>query len=159
MINMRILKNRYAISPVIATIIIVAVTIAVAIAVAFWMGGLTGVFTRFEKLEITSAYANITTTAGGTTTYYINLIVKNTGTTTATIDNIFINGRPFSTYKDVEVNGATTTPSLPIQQGQVQYVVVKLPGGSGSEFSSGMSVEVRIHTAAGQEYPRTVVLP
>jgi flagellin-like protein len=65
MINMRILKNRYAISPVIATIIIVAVTIAVAIAVAFWMGGLTGVFTRFEKLEITSAYADTTMMAVG----------------------------------------------------------------------------------------------
>jgi len=151
MINMRILKNRYAISPVIATIIIVAVTIAVAIAVAFWMGGLTGVFTRFEKLEIISAYADTITNG-----WNIDLTVKNTGTTTATIDNIFINGKPFNTYNDVKVNG-TTTLSYSIPTGSRVLIVVSLP--SGSAFSSGMSVEVRIHTAAGQEYPRTVVLP
>jgi flagellin-like protein len=155
MINMRILKNRYAISPVIATIIIVAVTIAVAIAVAFWMGGLTGIFTRFEKLEITSAYAD--TTNGG---WNINLTVKNTGTTTATIDNILINGKPYTTYGNtvtVEVNNTNLSSSVSIKAGESVPVVVKLS--SNKEFSSGMSVEVRIHTAAGQEYPRTVVLP
>jgi len=118
MINMKILKNRYAISPVIATIIIVAVTIAVAIAVAFWMGGLTGVFTRFEKLEIISAYADTTTDGSG---WNINLIVKNTGTTTATIDNVFINGKPFSTYSDVKVNGEQQHCLIQFQQGQVKH--------------------------------------
>jgi flagellin-like protein len=157
MINMKILKNRYAISPVIATIIIVAVTIAVAIAVAFWMGGLTGVFTRFEKLEIISAYAETADDSG----WNIALIVKNTGTTTATIDNVFINGKPFSTYSDVKVN-ETTALLYSIPTGSSKTLVVYLPSSSvssSSVFSSGMSVEVRIHTAAGQEYPRTVVLP
>jgi len=44
--------NRRGISPVIATIIIVAVAIAIAIAVAFWVVGIAGLFTRFEKLEL-----------------------------------------------------------------------------------------------------------
>ncbi|RLG80884.1 MAG: DUF4352 domain-containing protein, partial [Thermoprotei archaeon] len=39
-----------AISPVIATVIIVAVAITIAIAVAFWMTGIVGAMTRFEKL-------------------------------------------------------------------------------------------------------------
>jgi len=52
--------NRKAISPVISTIIIVAVAIAISIAVAFWLGGITSIFTRFEKLEITTAYAEST---------------------------------------------------------------------------------------------------
>ena len=38
-----------AISPVIATVIIVSVAIAIAVAVAFWMTGLAGAFTKFEK--------------------------------------------------------------------------------------------------------------
>jgi len=50
--------NRKGISPVIATVIIVAVTITVAIAISFWMGGIAGLYTRFEKLEIT--YATVT---------------------------------------------------------------------------------------------------
>ncbi|MEM2927278.1 MAG: archaellin/type IV pilin N-terminal domain-containing protein, partial [Candidatus Bathyarchaeia archaeon] len=53
----RMLKSRKAVSPVIATIIIVAIAISIAIAVAYWMVGITGAFTRFEKLEIVSAYA------------------------------------------------------------------------------------------------------
>jgi len=49
--------NKRGISPVIATIIIVAVAIAIAIAVAFWVVGIAGLFTRYEKLEISYIYA------------------------------------------------------------------------------------------------------
>jgi flagellin-like protein len=56
--------DRRGISPVIATVIIVAVTIAVSIAVAYWMGGLASFFTRFEKIEIGSAYATYDSDAG-----------------------------------------------------------------------------------------------
>jgi flagellin-like protein len=38
---MKILKNRKALSPVVASIILIAVTVAVSIAVAAWMGALT----------------------------------------------------------------------------------------------------------------------
>ena len=44
--------NLKTISPVIATVIIVSVAIAIAVAVAFWMTGITGLFSRYEKLEI-----------------------------------------------------------------------------------------------------------
>lgn len=56
------------------------------------------------------------------------------------------------------MNGATFSSSVPIKAGESVPVAVELPS-SNKEFSSGMSVEVRIHTAAGQEYPRTIVLP
>jgi flagellin-like protein len=46
-------KDR-AVSPVIATIIIVAVAIVMSIAVAYWVLGLAGTFTRYEKIEIMS---------------------------------------------------------------------------------------------------------
>jgi len=54
------------------------------------------------------------------------------------------------------VNNTNLSSSVSIKAGESVPVVVKLS--SNKEFSSGMSVEVRIHTAAGQEYPRTVVL-
>ena len=50
--------NKKGISPVIATVIIVSVAIAIAVAVAFWMTGITGLFTRYEKVEVTNAYAD-----------------------------------------------------------------------------------------------------
>lgn len=82
-------ENRKAISPVISTIIIVAVAIAISIAVAFWLGGITGIFTRFEKLEIPTAYAVSTATG-----WEITLEVKNTGTTQTTITDVLVNGIP-----------------------------------------------------------------
>jgi len=50
--------NKKGISPVIATVIIVSVAIAIAVAVAFWMTGITGLFTRYERVEITNCYAD-----------------------------------------------------------------------------------------------------
>ena len=44
-------------SPVIATVILVAVAITVAVAVAYWMGGIAGQYTKFEKVEIQTAYS------------------------------------------------------------------------------------------------------
>ncbi len=49
------MKNRKAISPVIATVILVAVAITVAIAVSYWMSGITSSYTKFEKVEIETA--------------------------------------------------------------------------------------------------------
>ncbi|MEM2267847.1 MAG: archaellin/type IV pilin N-terminal domain-containing protein, partial [Nitrososphaerota archaeon] len=78
-------RSRSGISPVVATVILVAVAIVIAIAVAFWASGLVGIFTRFEKLEITSAYYD-----GNN----VVLLVSNTGSADTSIDEIYINGRP-----------------------------------------------------------------
>ena len=53
--NMTKLRKRKGVSPVIATVILVAVTITVAVAVAYWMSGIAGQYTSFEKVEIQSA--------------------------------------------------------------------------------------------------------
>ncbi|MBS7653197.1 type IV pilin, partial [Candidatus Bathyarchaeota archaeon] len=57
------IRDRRGVSPVIATIIIVAIAIVMALAVAYWMLGLGGAFTRFEKLEFQSAYVTTETTS------------------------------------------------------------------------------------------------
>ena len=68
----RLLKNKKALSPVVAAIILIAVTVAVSIAVAAWMGSMTFTFMETEELKITS----MTYASDGTLT--VN--VRNTGT-------------------------------------------------------------------------------
>ncbi len=157
--------NTKAISPVIATVIIVSVAIAIAVAVAFWMTGITGLFTRYEKLEIVNAYATYNDTSKNYTVY---LSVRNSGTTDATIDNIFINGRPLNTFDDVlnvtVVGGDTVytnksesfTP-ISIPAGEIEDFVIILK--NNDEFNPGQIIEVKLHTAAGNEYPKSVQLP
>jgi len=185
-----------AISPVIATVIIVSVAIAIAVAVAFWMTGITGLFTRYEKLEVVNAYAIANSSSVGTSgfsaknekVWAIVLTVKNTGTSDATLDALFINGKPFEVFENTSLINATAltsenftglpstgvvkvtsssakkpgdwtlpggTYSLPVGK----QVTLVIPIASGDGFSSGQIVEVKIHTAAGNEYPKSVQLP
>jgi flagellin-like protein len=145
--------NRKAISPVISTIIIVAVAIAISIAVAFWLGGITSIFTRFEKLEIPTAYAESKTGGGWT----IILTVKNTGTTDTTITDVLINGIPYSSVTGVEsVTIDSTDLPYPLKTGDSATVKITL---TSDGFSAGQAVTVTIHTSGGQDYPKTVTLP
>ncbi len=158
-----------AISPVIATVIIVAVTVAVAIAVALWMTGLVGGFTGTENLQIINAYA--VSSGNGWNVY---LQVKNAGTTTATIDGIFINGIPYTsiqvgtasspilvTITTSSPSGTVTAPPVSITAGNSVSITLFIPQGSSStiSFSSGQQVEIKLHTASGKTYPVQVVLP
>jgi len=157
-----------AISPVIATVIIVAVTIAIAIAVALWMSGLVGSFTATENIQIISAYAEQQTGDG----WKITLEVKNVGTTDATIDNIFINGKPVSNCgsndgitvsADSKTVDFSNSGTIPLPAGQDKTITITIPSGTvtclSTKFTSGQMVEVKLHTASGKEYPKQVTLP
>ncbi len=50
----RLLKNKKALSPVVAAIILIAVTVAVSIAVAAWMGNMTFQFMDNRRMKITN---------------------------------------------------------------------------------------------------------
>jgi len=80
----RFVRSRKGISPVIATVILVAVAITVSISVAYWMGGISSLYTRLEKIEIHS----ITAEKGVAGNYTITLTAKNTGSADATIDSV-----------------------------------------------------------------------
>jgi len=138
-------ESRKAISPVISTIIIVAVAIAISIAVAFWLGGITGIFTRFEKLEIPTAYAE----KADNTTWTVTLEVKNTGTTPTTITEVLVNGVPYGNFTLTPADGY-------LDPGHGGSVVVILYT---NDFSGGQAVTITLHTSGGQDYPKTVVLP
>ncbi|UNQ73462.1 archaellin/type IV pilin N-terminal domain-containing protein [Infirmifilum sp. NZ] len=153
------MAKRQAISPVIATVIIVAVTIAVAIAVAFWMTGIIGIFTGFEQLTIETIYAQ--PEAGGWT---VTLIVSNKGTSPTSITDIFINGvKAGGTGCPVKDNASIIagTP-LPIDPGSKATILLTIPPGSScgaTKFVAGQSIEVKLHSSGGKDYPKLVVLP
>jgi len=215
---MRSRRGRKGIEPVIATVIIVSVAIAISVAVAFWMTGITGLFTRYERIEITNAYAEW---YEDYSCWLVVLQLRNSGSDDATIDEIFINGRPHDAWTgldndnygyynskiapslalgDTSTNNNTKvviwesggsimkcvipyhstegeptafdfTNYVPLTAGSDMTIVI-IMGGPGLttradynngdnpvDFNHGASIEVKIHTAAGKEYPKTIVLP
>ena len=201
--------NKKGISPVIATVIIVSVAIAIAVAVAFWMTGITGLFTRYEKVEVTNAYADWNSSGKF---WAIVMQLRNSGSDDATIDEIFINGRPHNSitnltdnhtwYYDEKVtpdikksddNNITITypdsdkqfthfdftNGVPLKAGEDMTIVIIMFGPGYDDdnkwcnyindcdvskygavgFKHGASIEIKIHTASGKEYPKTMVLP
>jgi len=145
------MQKRRGISPVIATVIIVAVTIAVAIAVAFWMTGIVGLFTGFEQLQITSVYDN----SSG-----IVITVQNTGTSTATITDIYVNGFPSSaTGLKVKVGNTDVKFPIPLNPGNQTTLILDFSSAP-SQFTvtPGVSLEIKLHTASGKDYPKLIVL-
>jgi len=154
--------RRKGVSPVIATVIIVAVTIAVAIAVAFWMSGLVGLFTATEKVEIPTAYATSTDTG-----WTVTITVKNTGTIPTSIDNVFINGVPYSDCVadgtvTVTVNPDVAKAPLALNPGgeDTLEITITRDGTCGvTTFKPGIGVEIKLHSSGGKEYPKLITLP
>ena len=153
-------------SIVISTIIIVAISITMAIAVSFWAMGIGNSFTRFEKLEFISVYAGDTIypRAGlPNGCYRIFVTLKNTGTNTATMLNIFLDGKPYNAgYPTSRVPGGILAYqsgiiAVSLQTGQTLGGYVDLP--RGGMWNSGDYVAIEIETSAGRHYPYTVVLP
>lgn len=158
------MRRNAGISPVIATIIIVAVAIAIAIAVAYWVVGIAGIFTRFEKLEISAAWAT-----GSGTTGEVHLRVKNTGSAVATITDIMVNGVPLSDVTSVDVTeisntGSTdnsfTDGSLTVDPGdEFELTIEGSDYDSTNGWLSGVTYEITLHTATGKDYPKAVAIP
>ncbi|MEM3638372.1 MAG: archaellin/type IV pilin N-terminal domain-containing protein [Conexivisphaerales archaeon] len=181
--------RRKAVSPVIATVILIAVAVALGIAVAFWASGLTSSFSKYEKLGISTQYAVQGLPSAGTCPktstqcWTINLGGQNTGSSDATITQIQINGVPYVVDSGVgvptgTVNGASVTTGIPsassstwafsVKSGQSFTLTLGLDGGSssaasvnvaGHTFASGQTIQVTIITAAGNNYPASIVLP
>jgi hypothetical protein len=152
-------------------VIIVAVTIAVAIAVAFWMTGIIALFTgAVEKLEVVSATATVLPQGGG---WQITVIARNTGTTQTTIDMIFINGiqalqwqnGQFNPTGQLQCQVAAQIPqgggNNPLKPGEQVRIDITLPQGDCGSFNAlpGVSLEVKLHTTGGKEYPKLLTLP
>jgi hypothetical protein len=248
--NRKFRKNKKAMSIVISTVIIIAISITMAIAVAFWAMGLGNSFTKFEKLEYVSIYADIpviapfqtgtTATAqvtlpldsnGGITNiavgnpgigyssspnvfipppsngvaaaatayvrggsvYLITVVqagsgysspppvtiapppyraassfpvyiqLQNTGQIAATINNVFLDGKPYTAYQLVGLNGGQNLVGSILNVGvrnnnyYIYLPVQSVAGATG--WKSGDYVEIEIQTTSGKQYSNTVLLP
>ncbi|MEM3503002.1 MAG: hypothetical protein QW134_02135 [Nitrososphaeria archaeon] len=106
----------------------------------------------FEKLEIVNAYA--TKLTGNSWTIYLS--VKNTGSMDSTITEIFINGKPYTVAGGTLI-GASLPSYMPV--GSSRTITISVITSNSSPYTSGQTIEVKIHTATGAEYPKAVVLP
>jgi FlaG/FlaF family flagellin (archaellin) len=136
-----VVRGKAGISPVVATVILVAVAIVIAIAVAFWASGLVGVFTRFEKIEIQSAYWSGSA---------VVLIARNTGSSIAVVDMIMANGAPC-------VTGLASTMS--IGSTFSTQIAACAAGAGGTIRTGGVTNEIALHTTSGKTYPVAVLIP
>jgi FlaG/FlaF family flagellin (archaellin) len=135
-----VVRGKAGISPVVATVILVAVAIVIAIAVAFWASGLVGVFTRFEKVEIVSAYWDGEN---------VVIIARNTGSSIAVVDMILANGAPC----------VTTSVALSIGSSDIFRIPACDADLGGSIIAGGVTNEIALHTTSGKTYPVAVLIP
>ena len=167
---MTFMRERKAISPVIATVILVAVAITVAVGVSYWMSGISSQYTQFEKVEIQTGYATYDTT---NTIWTITMAIKNSGSADATINMAFLNDVPCAAANyHVDATNVTATqwgasfPStgVTLKPGQktTVYVYVDNPCSGISELaflSAGTTINVKIHSAGGMDYIKLIRLP
>jgi flagellin-like protein len=128
----KIRKNAKALSPVVASIILIAVTVAVSIAVAAWMGALTVGFMATEEVKIT----NMMFPAG-----HIQVVANNTGTTSVTINEVWVNG----------VKQTYTPQTLAANTGVVVDVTYT--------WTAGSNYQIKLISSKGNNFIYTAVAP
>jgi len=136
---MKILKNRKALSPVVASIILIAVTVAVSIAVAAWMGALTFNFMATEQLKVTNLQF-------GQDRTIMNVTMLNTGTNPVTITEIHVNNG----------NNLLDTPFTVLANGNhTETVTYNAPTG----WTPGAQYEIEIKSSKGNQFTYTATAP
>lgn len=129
--------------------------------------------TQFERLEIPTAYANkvndwtgdpkVPHGWGSEGGWNITIVLKNSGSADATVDDIFINGKPFNGFSNIAVRYHATLRddlSLTVNAGGTATIEVLVRAGEDQQitFSSGTTLDFKLHTAAGKEYPKLLDL-
>jgi flagellin-like protein len=158
--------SRKGISPVIATVILVAVTITVSVSIAYWMGGISGSYTRMEKIEVVSVSVSRDIYSGD---YTISFGIRNTGPADATVNMVYINGRAYDSFIDKvylrESDGTWISSGfldVPVSSGSSKTILMRIAPASGTmtfpPFTSGTTLDVNLHTAAGKDNPQMIIL-
>jgi flagellin-like protein len=136
-------RSRKALSPVVASIILIAVTVAVSIAVAAWMGALTFSFTSTEQINITNMNFDVTAKR-------ISVTANNTGTTSVTINEAWVNSVKQTTVKDDTLADLPVTISA--NQGKIFNITL-------SSMSAGYSYQVKLISSKGNTFLYTATAP
>ena len=158
--NSKAARSRRAVSPVIATVILVAIAITVSVAVAYWMGGIAGSFTQFEKVEIQSG---VCAWDEANTEWNVQIKLKNTGTATATLIGVFVNEIEVDAYdytaSPITANTTSTdmTTSKTIESGATATIMVYISE-TWESVTPGTTVNIKIHSAGGMDYIKLITL-
>jgi len=163
-VTKNIVKSKRALSPVIATVILISVTIVVAVAVAYWMGAIATGYTSFEQIELPTVYAKW---VSGLSLWNVTIELKNTGSADATLNNVFVNAVPLKDYASgnatLSVVGGTqnmqASISVSITKGNSVTLILQLKQSATYGFTAGTRIDIKMHTAAGKDYPTSVKLP
>ena len=118
-------RNRKALSPVIAAIILIAVTVAVSIAVAAWMGALTFTFMGYEDISIDSV-------DWSTDNLTFDIVISNSGTKDVTIDHIEVN---YATIALLDVSPNTPFPFATADSAKTLTITYGYTNGTGYDIS------------------------
>ena len=161
-------KDKRALSPVIATVILISVTIVVAVSVAYWMGAIAGGFTSFEQIELPTVYGRAVSNATYTG-WDITVELKNTGSADATLNNVFLDSVPYKDYAatsvyslradGVDVHLTMYSTGVLVKKGNTVTLLLTLKVDQSVGFSAGTRVEIKLHTAGGKDYPTSLKLP
>ncbi|MCW4022810.1 MAG: hypothetical protein NWF02_06615 [Candidatus Bathyarchaeota archaeon] len=135
----RLLKNKKALSPVVAAIILIAVTVAVSIAVAAWMGSLTIGF--METAEVTITNVEFISPVG-TADDWIEVTLINTGTSDATVNGAKVNGDTYDIAPENSADGST----LEAGGNSITFIV---DSDDVEEFNDGSKYSISIYGTDG----------
>ena len=142
---MKTLKNKKALSPVVASIILIAVTVAVSIAVAAWMGALTFSFMGgAEQLQVGNPWGWNCTTG----TVYIN--VTNNGGSTIVLNSARVGDNLASIVEDW--SSVNTTKPLTLAAGERAGVIITSASGN---YTAGVPYTFTIVTQTNHEFQST----
>ncbi|NPA98627.1 MAG: hypothetical protein GXO43_04540 [Crenarchaeota archaeon] len=130
-----------ALSPLVATVIIVAVTLSITVVITLWVSGIITGYTGIERLDIYDTYC-----MKYNSNYYMILYLKNTGTRPVTIDNIFIDNKPYNQmgFKAFFVNEENFNPQ-DLNKGYLN-IHVNINGTASNECGCGESIGRYIDT-------------
>jgi hypothetical protein len=129
------------------------------------MTGIVGLFTgAVEKLEIVSATATALEEEEGGGGWQITIVARNTGTTQTSVDVIFVNGYDATQLSCVQAVNPQP-PQAIIPGNQLQFIITinagecQVDGNTVFIANPGVSIEVKLHTTGGKEYPKLLTLP
>lgn len=150
--------GRRAVTPVIAVVIIIATAIVISVTFASWMGGVVGQYAKVEKVEIWSTLC-IWNASGSY--WKIEIKMKNTGTSSATLIGAFINNVEVEYYDtDLAVAGHTSTnmtTSTTITSGATRIINVYIGLGYAS-LSPRTTVIIKLQGASGMDHLKMLQL-
>ena len=160
----RMKKRSRGTDPAIATVILIGVVGVLGFTVAFWIQGIASQYARFERVEFQSGICSRQTTDGDTY-WKIELRLKNPGTATASFTSISINDRDTKRFgrDDNMIEGTSTSMTIgeTLDIGMTKayniYIDDQYPSPA-IPYTSGVMVTLRLHSAGGMDYYRTLEL-